>query len=105
VYVTAQDIQNMSRQLGMTTIDFIHDYTYRVGQRRVLTSHPNQDCIFLKGSLCLVHDTKPAQCRAFPYWPEIIQNEEAFDEAQEYCEGLQKMTYESLLASRPGNPD
>ena len=96
VYVTTEDITAMSKQLGITTIDFIDTYTYSVGRRRALTSHDNEDCIFLKDNLCIVHDSKPSQCRKFPYWPEIIRHKACFEEAQDYCEGLKRMDHATL---------
>jgi Fe-S-cluster containining protein len=31
---------------------------------------------------------KPVQCRAFPFWPELVSNRAAWKEAASYCPGI-----------------
>jgi Fe-S-cluster containining protein len=37
---------------------------------------------------CTVHAVKPAQCRTFPFWPELLDDARAWEAAKSYCEGL-----------------
>ena len=37
---------------------------------------------------CSVHEVKPWQCRAYPFWPEIMQGEASWREEGEFCEGI-----------------
>lgn len=37
---------------------------------------------------CAVHPVKPAQCRAFPFWPEMLDNACVWEESKSFCEGL-----------------
>lgn len=38
-------------------------------------------CIFLDsdGKQCTIYENRPAQCRTYPYWPNLLQSREAFD--------------------------
>ena len=37
---------------------------------------------------CRVHRVKPAQCRTFPFWDELLDDEDEWEEAKKYCPGL-----------------
>lgn len=37
---------------------------------------------------CRVHPVKPAQCRAFPFWPEMLDDACVWEQSKSYCEGL-----------------
>lgn len=37
---------------------------------------------------CTVHPVKPEQCRTFPFWPELLDSQEAWEAAREACEGI-----------------
>jgi uncharacterized protein len=37
-----------------------------------------------------VHPAKPTQCRAFPFWPELIEDEKQLEEAAQWCPGIGK---------------
>lgn len=45
-------------------------------------------CVFLDGDRCGIQPVKPEQCRAFPFWPELIEDPGAWKEAKDVCEGL-----------------
>lgn len=45
-------------------------------------------CPLLDGDHCSVHAVKPAQCAAFPYWPELIEDGLRWRAAKSFCEGL-----------------
>lgn len=47
-----------------------------------------QDCIFLRGTECIVNDAKPLQCRTYPYWPELMDPEAWEAERSDVCEGI-----------------
>lgn len=49
---------------------------------------PLQDCIFLRGTECIVNDAKPLQCRTYPFWPELMDPEAWQAERLDMCEGL-----------------
>jgi hypothetical protein len=46
------------------------------------------DCVFLDGKKCNIYESRPQQCRAFPWWPENLKNKEAWEETKKRCEGI-----------------
>ena len=47
-----------------------------------------QDCIFLRDGLCTVHDAKPLQCATYPWWPDLMSQNEWNLEREQVCEGI-----------------
>jgi Fe-S-cluster containining protein len=50
--------------------------------------HANGDCVFLgEGRRCRIYAVRPAQCRTYPFWPELETRQAWRDEARR-CEGI-----------------
>ena len=88
VWLTDEDIDTLSRKLGLTREAFIRRHTRDVGGRLSLLEHPNYDCIFLEGKSCTVYEARPKQCRTFPFWPMIMKSEKEWQRASKTCEGI-----------------
>ncbi len=39
---------------------------------------------------CSVHPVKPWQCRAYPFWPEVMKDRASWDEEATFCEGMNR---------------
>jgi Fe-S-cluster containining protein len=89
----------MARGLGMEREAFVRRYCRlldgKIALREVRRFDPashriEHDCIFLQnGKSCAVYDTRPVQCRTFPFWPEALASPEAWQQLrQRGCEGL-----------------
>ena len=46
-------------------------------------------CPLLDGNDCTVHPVKPAQCSSFPFWSELLDDRDAWEEAKTYCPGME----------------
>jgi Fe-S-cluster containining protein len=55
-----------------------------------LRKPPGRQCLFHHGNRCSIHVVKPVQCRVFPYWPEVIESQETWNEAARTCPGINK---------------
>jgi Fe-S-cluster containining protein len=88
VWVRVDEIVAMASALGMATDDFGRRYLRRVDGRYALVDRPGGDCVFLDGKSCRVYETRPAQCRAFPWWPATLRSPGAWKRAAEGCEGI-----------------
>lgn len=59
-----------------------------------LESH---DCIMLDRTsapgkaICSLYSVRPVQCRTWPFWPENLENREAWDGLKEECPGIDKV--------------
>ncbi len=90
VYLTEQDALNISAFLGMTPAAFERKYVYRTKKLRRLRVPRESQCSFLREGGCSIHAVKPVQCRAFPYWPELVENPKAWHKTASYCPGIGK---------------
>jgi Fe-S-cluster containining protein len=46
-------------------------------------------CPFLVDDRCSIQEVKPRQCRAYPFWPEFVEDAEAWDAERELCPGME----------------
>lgn len=96
VYLNQQEIQRMAKFLSLNFLDFQLKYAVTNEGRRVLKSHLNEDCIFLKDNLCMVNEVKPDQCKRWPFWPELFRSKIVFEDAKSFCEGLKEFEFEDF---------
>jgi Fe-S-cluster containining protein len=55
--------------------------------RLSLKEKPNFDCVFWNGG-CSVYESRPLQCRAFPFWDSILADAGAWERAAQDCPGI-----------------
>lgn len=90
VYLTEDDIVRIAGYLGLPTADFERRYVYRTKNLRRLRTPRESQCHFLNASGCSIHPVKPAQCRIFPYWPELVDDKRKWQAAARWCPGIGK---------------
>ncbi|KAJ1448314.1 hypothetical protein M885DRAFT_148299 [Pelagophyceae sp. CCMP2097] len=81
VWLNGQEAAGMAKLLGVEEREYDVGYTdvaLEGGWRRLIASEKR--CIFLDDEeRCSVHAARPLQCRAYPFWPRILQSREAWD--------------------------
>ncbi len=88
VFLSEQDLLKAAAYVGMTAAAFERWHCIRTASQLRLRKPPGRQCYFHKDNCCSIHPAKPTQCRAFPYWPELLDSEAAWAEAAEYCPGM-----------------
>ena len=88
VYITEDDLTRIAGYIGMTPADFERRYVYRTKHRLRLRKPPKSQCHFLEEDGCRVHPVKPTQCRLFPFWPELVEDREAWKHTALRCPGI-----------------
>jgi Fe-S-cluster containining protein len=76
--------------VGLTPAEFEAKYVIRYRTLLRLRRTPNNECHFLSESGCSIHPAKPTQCRLYPFWPELVENREAWQQEREVCPGIGK---------------
>ena len=101
VFLTEDDLAALARVKAVAPAEFTSMYCRPVetsdGGRLSLrerngvdaAGRPSNDCIFWKDG-CTVYEARPAQCRTFPFWPEILASEAAWDENARSCPGANR---------------
>lgn len=89
VWVTIDEMEAISNFLKITLKEFTRKYVRKVGNRfSLIESKKNFDCTFLKEGKCTVYEARPTQCRTFPFWPQNLSSEEAWENVAKECEGI-----------------
>lgn len=46
-------------------------------------------CVFLDGEKrCRIYAVRPAQCREYPFWPEVVESRKTWEREARRCEGI-----------------
>jgi Fe-S-cluster containining protein len=95
VHFTEAEARAMAGQLGLEDAEFRARYTHStpVGPslREVRTKH-GYDCIFLKRddgkATCSVYESRPLQCRTWPFWKSNLKSERNWQSIRRTCPGV-----------------
>jgi uncharacterized protein len=89
VWVSEEEMSAIANFMQISLQDFVRLYVRRVNGRFSLLEHPkNFDCVFLKDKKCQIYSVRPIQCRTFPWWPKNLKTKEDWQEAAQFCEGI-----------------
>ena len=107
VWISKGEIALLAEHLKMTPADVVEKYCRKIDGKFSLKEHRSPaglyDCIFLKEMsvpkqgdetvthtirACSVYSVRPLQCRTWPFWPENLSNEQAWNHAAKRCHGM-----------------
>jgi Fe-S-cluster containining protein len=88
VYLTEADLRRAAAFLRLSAPAFERRYVYRTRTLLRLRKPRRSQCPFLGERGCAIHPVKPTQCRAFPFWPELVRSRDAWKQAADYCPGI-----------------
>ena len=91
--LTREDVVRIAQYMKMSIRRFEKTYTERVdGRSNVKLEGPEAACPFLGGDenngWCQIHDVKPLQCKTYPFWPHIAEDEDRWKREAERCPGI-----------------
>lgn len=97
VWVEEDDLEQMAAAKQMTSEAFVERFVYAKDGRLSLREEENGACSLLDGSnRCSIYESRPAQCRTFPYWPQLAREGPELDMASAYCPGIQRFPSREL---------
>ena len=88
MYLSEADLVRAAGFVGMSAAAFERKYVYRTSNRTRLRIPRRAHCHFLVEGGCGIHPAKPAQCRIFPFWPELVDHPRAWKKAARHCPGI-----------------
>lgn len=86
-YVSAQDIEAISRYIGSDSRRFIAEYCDFSGIKPVLAQKKNGYCVFWD-QLCTIHPVKPQMCRRWPFIESILVDSNNWQIMANSCPGI-----------------
>lgn len=99
VLVDDQEAATLAARFGLTLDEFTVRYTRPTIMGRSLneqiTDHGN-DCIFLDRekipgkAVCGVYESRPKQCRTWPFWKSLLVSRKRWELASRMCPGINK---------------
>ena len=88
VYLGEDDLRRAAAFCGLSPRAFEKRYVYRTRHLLRLRKPPSSQCPFLRAEGCGIHPAKPTQCRAFPFWPELVEDRNAWRQTAGGCPGI-----------------
>ncbi len=100
VWVNEQEVLSLAKTMGMSDRldEFERKFTRRVGARVSLVEYSDGDCIFLdpKSRTCSVYESRPVQCRTWPFWKSTVNTPKDWAKAGKGCPGCNQGKLYSL---------
>lgn len=88
VFLSRREQRRIARRLGLPLREFLERYTVRDDEGHVGLRFAAGRCVLLDGRDCSVHESKPEQCRTWPFWPELLSSRTAWErEVVGFCPG------------------
>lgn len=90
VYITQKELKAIERYLKKQERPFPAMYMKKESDEIwSIEIGPQGACPFLDSeNRCSIQPVKPWQCSAYPFWPEVMQSEFAWEEEARFCEGM-----------------
>lgn len=94
VYVTKADRKKMAEHLNLTPSAFTRTYCRKVDGLFALKDSENstdrvRPCVFLNEKACGIYESRPTQCRTWPFWPETMVNQKTWrKDVEKFCPGV-----------------
>ncbi|MDR2483395.1 MAG: YkgJ family cysteine cluster protein [Treponema sp.] len=94
VFLSREDAETLASALEIAYDRFIVTYCRWIPagggiERLSLREKADYDCIFWREG-CSVYESRPLQCRTFPFWPANLSSPEAWKSAAAFCPGMDK---------------
>ena len=88
IYLEKDQIGPAAAELGLSVEEFTFRYCIQKGGRYEIAVDENGACSLLTARGCSIHANKPAICRLWPFFPGLLKDAGAFEEAKLICPGI-----------------
>ncbi len=92
VFISQQDLSRLSEGLEIPEEQVIamycRDVNTGMGRQLSLREKSNKDCIFWKDGGCSVYAHRPEQCRTYPFWSHVLEDEASWQREAKECPGI-----------------
>jgi uncharacterized protein len=92
VWLSRRDLSTLAEGLGLSRDDVVRRYCHVVDiggfKQLSLREQENMDCVFWRDGACSVYESRPLQCRSFPFWSHQLLDRGSWDRVAEHCPGV-----------------
>ncbi len=89
VWINKREVKNMSKLMCISLDVFAKKHLRLINGRISLLEHDNGDCVMYDDG-CKVYETRPQQCRTFPFWTSNLKTRSDWEEQKKMCPGIGK---------------
>ncbi|MCB2193245.1 MAG: YkgJ family cysteine cluster protein [Deltaproteobacteria bacterium] len=99
IFLEAEEIAPAAALIDLSPEEFIARHCRaREGRYEVLSGEDGA-CSLMGPEGCRIHQAKPAICRRWPFFPGILANPSAFEDARQACPGIDpEVSHEEFVA-------
>ena len=87
VWLNKKEIKDTSALLGISPNRFAEENLRIINGRTSLLEHGNGNCIMYDKE-CRIYETRPLQCKTFPFWKSNLRNTADWEEQGKTCPGI-----------------
>lgn len=87
VYLSFNDRKRIAAHFGISTRQFTGQYAQKTDGLYHLKD-PEGDCPFFSNNRCDIYESRPQQCRTWPFWPENMKKIVWENEIVPSCPGI-----------------
>jgi Fe-S-cluster containining protein len=88
IYFKDSELKAAADLVGLSKQEFISRHLKRRGEVWEVRCDSEGVCTLLGKNGCTVHLAKPEICRLWPFFPGMLNDQDALDEAKEGCPGI-----------------
>ena len=89
VHFDHNDIRNAADYLGISPAEFKKTFLTRDdGEWFLEVGDDGAPCVFLTDKGCGIHEAKPKQCQAYPFWKENMDSKNMWKQVGGICPGI-----------------
>ncbi len=92
VWLSPDDADGLARHFSIDRKAFLLQYCIRVrvgeGFGYSLKEKIGNACVFLDNGRCGVYESRPIQCRTYPFWESSLDSESSWHAESAFCPGI-----------------
>ena len=91
VFLKPMDAEILAKHHSMSVEEWLErDCDRTIDGRFILKSDDVTDiCIYLEGDKkCSVYESRPSQCKAYPFWSENLRSDKSWNNTISFCPGI-----------------
>ena len=89
IAMSQTEAKRIQKHLNVSDTWFRRRYVMHLTRNTLTARMHDGRCVFLdKNKACRIYNLRPVQCRTYPYWPELLETKQAWNNEAKYCEGI-----------------
>lgn len=89
IFLRPREELRIARRLGLDPASFRRKYETNCWRFPSLKERSGGACVMLSPHCrCEIYSCRPLECRTWPWWPEVLQSRQSWNDAAKHCPGM-----------------